>query len=208
MSQESLFGFLTSTRLPVVSSLSGMIRWISLGLWTSCLVYGVACLLLADDGLWSVSLPWSGALPALVAAPLCYFAWRDWRSNRLQRAATMLFVAMFTLSSLATWPRGSFSAIWYLHPILSLLSATCLGVKPGLSLTLLGVATLLGNAYWSTHTVDVDVRPDLWVHVASLSALSLASALAGAITNRLVFMALLAVEAQRQKNFESSRALR
>jgi len=208
MSQESLFGFLTSTRLPVVSSLSGMIRWISLGLWTSCLVFGVACLLLADDGLWTASLPWSGALPALVAAPLFFCAWRDWRGNRMQRAATMLFVAMFTLSSLATWPRGAFSTIWYLHPVLSLLSATCVGVKPGLSLTMLGVATLLGNAYWSTSTVDVDLRANLWVHVASLSAVSLASALAGAITNRLVFMALLAVEAQRRKNFESSRALR
>jgi signal transduction histidine kinase len=37
---------------------------------------------------------------------------------------------------------------------------------------------------------------------------TLASALAGAIVNRLVFLALLAAEAQRRKNFESSRALR
>ncbi|HEX6812244.1 MAG TPA: HAMP domain-containing sensor histidine kinase [Planctomycetota bacterium] len=208
MSQESLFGFLTSTRLPVVSSLSGLVRWISLGLWVSGLVFGLTCLLLADDGLWSASLPWSGALPALTSAPLFFLAWRDWRSNRMQRGATMLFVAMFTLCSLATWPRGAFSAVWYLHPVLSLLSATCLGVKPGLSLTLLGVATLLGNASWSTSRIDVELRPDLWVHVASLSAVSLASALTGAITNRVVFMALLSVEAQRRKNFESSRALR
>jgi len=49
---------------------------------------------------------------------------------------------------------------------------------------------------------------DVWVHAVSLSALTLASALAGAIVNRLVFMALMTAERQRRKNFDASRALR
>jgi signal transduction histidine kinase len=51
-------------------------------------------------------------------------------------------------------------------------------------------------------------RPVDDLHAASLCAVTLASALAGAIVNRLVFMALVTAESQRRKNFESSRALR
>ncbi|HEX5054647.1 MAG TPA: HAMP domain-containing sensor histidine kinase [Planctomycetota bacterium] len=185
-----------------------MIRWISLGLWVACLCFGVGCLLLARDGLWSATLPWSGALPALASAPLFFGAWWDWRAHRLQRAATMLFVALFTLSILANWPRGAFNAAWYLHPFLALLATVSLGVIPGLSLTLVAVTALLFSPMSRSAVYETDVLPDVWVHVTSLAAVTLASALAGAIINRLVFMALMTAEAQRRKNFESSRALR
>lgn len=209
LSEESLFGFLTSTRLPVVSSLSSLIRWTSLGQAVACASFGSACLLLADDGLWSPSLPWSGALPALVAMPFFVLAWMDWRARRLQRAGTMMFVAWYSLTILANWPRGSFSAAWYVHPVLSLAATTCLGVIPGLSLTMFAVcALLLATRMQVTDVVVPDVLPQLWVHAASLCAVTLASALAGAIVNRLVFMALVTAESQRRKNFESSRALR
>ena len=208
MSQESLFGFLTSTRLPIVSSLAAVIRWISLGLGVAGLLHAGFCLIAWDDSWWSASVPWSGAVPSLVSAPLFLAAWWHWRSNQLQRAATLLFVALFTLSILANWPRGAFSPAWYLHPFLSLLATICLGVIPGLTLTLIAVVVLLGCGLRAAGEVMGPTATDLWVHVTSLTSVTLASALAGAIANRLVFMALLTAESQRRKNFESSRALR
>jgi signal transduction histidine kinase len=208
MTQESLFGFLTSTRLPVVSSLSTLIGWLSLGLTLAAAGYGVFCLF-RDDGLWTAVLPWSGAVPSLVAAPGFLVAWLHWRRGSLQTAATWLFVALFALSILANLPRGGFSPAWYLHPVLSLLATVCLGVIPGLSLTLVAVTALLvGAIVHPGEQLPDAVLPELWVHVTSLAAVALASALAGAIVNRLLFMALMTAEAQRRKNFESSRALR
>lgn len=209
LTEESLFGFLTSTRLPIVSSLSALIRWTSLGLGVACTLTAIATLLIADDGLWSARLPWSGALPALVAAPCFFAAWSDWRDHKLQRAATMLFVALFALSILANWPRGTFSAAWYVQPVLCLVATVCLGVTPGLTMTLVAVCSLLAAVKFSPG-VDAFEASALnhWEHATSLSAVVLASALAGAIVNRLVFMALMTAEAQRRKNFESSRALR
>ncbi len=208
LSEESLFGFLTSTRLPIVSSLSALIRWISLGLAVACGVFGVTTLLLADDGLWSAELPWSGALPALVALPGFTFAWLDWRRHRLQRAATLMFVSLFVLTILVNWPRGAFSPAWYVHPVLCLVATMSLGVVPGLTLTLAAVATMLVAAMLSIDDSAQTPAPQQWEHVVSLAAVVLASSLAGAIVNRLVFMALMTAEAQRRKNFEASRALR
>lgn len=209
LSEESLFGFLRSSGLPVVSSLSTLIRWVSLGLASACLLFGVASLVVFDDGFWSADLPWSGALPSLAAAPVFFQAWRSWRDRKLQRAATLLFVALFVLSILANWPRGAFSVAWYLHAVLSLLATVCLGVIPGLTLTLVAVTAMLVAAV--VHPGDTEAAvmlPDLWVHVTSLAAVALASALAGAIVNRLLFLALTTVEAQRRKSLEAARALR
>lgn len=209
MSEETLFGFLTSTGLPVVSSLSALIRWISLGLAGSCLVYALGCIFFVDGAFWSADVPWSGALPSLVAAPLFALAWKQWRHRRLQRAATTLLSATFVLSILADWPRGSLSPTWYLHPVLALVATICLGVFPGLLMTLVAVSAFLLAAVVQPGTnVEPSRLPDLWLHVTSLAAVTLASALAGAITNRLLFMALMTAEAQRRKHFESSRALR
>jgi len=208
LSEETLFGFLTSTRLPVVSSLSLVIRWASLAMAIAATVYGVGCLFV-DGGFWTTKLPWSGALPALASAPLFFLAWFGWRQHRMQYAATLLFLAMFTLTILANWPRGVFSPAWYLHPVLSLLATTCLGVIAGLSMTLVAVTAMLLATWFSPGAAVVPATlPDAWVHAISLAAVSLASALAGAIVNRLVFMALMTAESQRRKNFESSRALR
>lgn len=209
LSEESLFGFLTSTRLPVVSSLSSLIRWTSLGQAGACALFGMGCLLFAEQGFWSPNLPWSGALPALVAMPFFVMAWVDWRARHLQRAGTMMFVAWYALTILANWPRGSFSAAWYVHPVLSLAATTCLGVIPGLSLTMVAVCSLLLATRLQVNGVAApEVLPQLWVHAASLCAVTLASALAGAIVNRLVFMALVTAESQRRKNLASSQALR
>lgn len=208
LSQESLFGFLTSTRLPVVSSLSTAIRWMALGLGFACTSFGLYCLLFLDGALWSAAVPWSGALPSLVAAPLLFQSWWLWRGRRYEVGAVVLFVAMFALTILANWPRGVFSPAWYLNPFLALLACMSLGVVPGLAMTMAGVLGMLLAA--RTNVVDPigATLADTWVHATSLSALTLASALSGAIVNRLIFMALLTAESQRRKNFESSRALR
>jgi signal transduction histidine kinase len=204
-----LFGFLTSTRLPVVSSLALLIRWASLALAIAATIYGLGCLVLVDGGFWTVNLPWSGAFPALASAPVFAAAWLGWRKHRLQNAATLLFVALFTLTILANWPRGAFSPAWYVHPVLALLATTCLGVIVGLTMTMLAVTSLL-LAMWvhPGSSAVPSVMPDVWLHASSLSAVTLASALAGSIVNRLVFMALMTAERQRRKNFDASRALR
>lgn len=208
LSEESLFGFLTSTRLPVVSSLSALIRWISLGLGCACVVLAIGSSMLADHGFWSARLPWSGALPAIAAAPFFFAAWLQWRNHRLQRAATLLFVALFTLTILANWPRGVFSPAWYVHPVLCLVATISLGVTPGLVLTLLAVAALLLATTAASADEAGGSSLHVWEHSTSLAAVVLASALAGAILNRLVFLTLMTAESQRRKNFESSRALR
>lgn len=209
LSEQSLFGFLTSTRLPVVSSLSLLIRWVSLALAIAAATYGVSCLLLVEGSLWSVSLPWSGALPSLVSAPLFFAAWMGWRNQRMQYAATLLFIALFTLTILANWPRGAFSPAWYFHPVLALLATTCLGVIAGLTMSMMAVAALL-LASWSHPAQEIGsvLMSEEWSHATSLSAVTLASALAGSIVNRLVFVSLMTAERQRRKNFDASRALR
>ena len=209
LSEQSLFGFLTSTRLPVVSSLSLLIRWVSLALAIAAATYGISCLVIVEDSFWSVSLPWSGALPSLVSAPLFFAAWMGWRNQRLQYAATLLFIALFTLTILANWPRGAFSPAWYLHPVLALLATTCLGVIAGLTMSMMAVAALL-LASWSHPAQEIGsvLMSDEWSHATSLSAVTLASALAGSIVNRLVFVSLMTAERQRRKNFDASRALR
>lgn len=202
-----MFGFLTSTRLPIVSSVATVVRWISLGLAIVGLGWGLYCLLVYEQPWWSAELPWSGALPALVSAPIFLSAWWSWRQDRLQRAAALMFAGLFLVSILANWPRGAFSPAWYLHPFLSLLATIALGVVPGLGLTLLAVIAMLLAATRSQGVLDATLT-DSWIHVTSLACLTLASALAGAITNRLVFTALVSAESQRRKNLESSRALR
>lgn len=209
LSQESIFGFLTSTRLPVVSSLALLIRWVSLALAVAATVYGIGCLAFVENGFWTVTLPWCGALPALASAPVFFAAWLGWRSQRLQYAAVLLFIALFTLTILANWPRGAFSPAWYLQPVLALLATTCVGVIAGLTMTMLAVtALLLGTWSYPGQDLGPMAGPDVWVHAISLSAVTLASALAGSIVNRLVFMALMTAERQRRKSFDTSRALR
>ncbi len=208
LSQESLFGFLASTRLPVVSSLSAVIRWLALGLGTAAAVNAGACLLFAADGWWAADLPFSGAVPGLAAAPWCFAAWWVCRQRRFDRAALLLAVGLVVGTSLANWPRGAFSILWYVQPFLALLASISLGVVPGLVLTLLSVLGMLFAALGHAQTPGEAAVREIWVHAASLSALTLASALAGAIVNRLVFMTLLTAETQRRRYTESSRALR
>lgn len=208
LSQDSVFDFLSSTSLPVVSSLAAVIRTVAIGLASASLAYGIFALLWWQDGLWNASLPWSGALPSLASSPLYFRAWQCARQKRMQAAALHLFAALFLLSILATWDRGAFCPAWYLQPFLALLATCSLGVVPGLSMTLVAVVALMLAARFLPATAAAVTMPDLWLHTMSLAAVTLASALTGAVVHNLILSALAVAEAQRRKIFDSRRALR
>lgn len=210
-SPESLFDFLVQTRSPLVVSLVAAMRAISCGLGLAAVGYGFASLLLWSDGWWGANLPWGGALPAFAAAPFLGGSWIVIRTARLQAAAVWLFTALFVFSILAVLPRGAFCASWYLQPLLALLATCCVGVVPGLLLTLLAVCTMMAAP--ALVAIDsggsaVGLMPDVWAHSASLAAVTLASALTGALVHKLMLRVLQVNEAQRQRNFEWGRALR
>jgi signal transduction histidine kinase len=206
VTQQSVFGFLSETGLPLVSSIVSLVRWMALALGCASLGYGIFALTWWDGGLWNASLPWAGALPALVAAPGCLLAWWLARRERMQAAALALFSAVCAVAVLATWPRGVFCTTWYLQPMLALIACCCLGPVPGLLLTLVGIASLLAAPLATTQPGDLHLV--VWTHSASLALLTLASALAGLLVHALLLRALMAAEAQRQLNHDARRALR
>ncbi len=209
LSEESLLDFLQDTGIPLVSRLSSLVQRLTLGLAVASSLYAMVAWIWWEKGLWNPTLPWAGALPALVAAPLYFLAWRKAVAGNLQTAAQALFTALFVLSALATWPRGAFHAAWYVQPILALLATTCLGVVPGLLLTLFAVVVLLTASLCGGEIAGISgIESELWIHTVSLSALTLASALTGALVHKVLLAALLAVEDQRRKNQDTARALR
>src|SRR5262245_31497283 len=208
LSQESLFDFLQSTGLPLVSSLGSVLRRAALALGCVSVGFGLVALLLWPHALWDAALPWAGALPGFAAAPLYFVAWRLAGRQRMQGAALAFFAALFCVSALASWPRGAFNAAWYVEPILALLATCCLGVVPGLVLTLFAVTCVLTSPLARQETLDGALSSQLWAHAASLSALTLASALTGVLVHKVLLAALEAIESQRQQNRHSVRALR
>jgi signal transduction histidine kinase len=206
--EESLLDFLQGTGLPLVARLGWVLRRLALVLAVVSFCFGALATLLWDGGWWSAALPWSGGLPALVAAPL-YFAAYRLAPARLHAAAVAMFGALFCLSTLASWPRGAFHPAWYVQPILALAATCCLGVVPGLLLALVAVVAMLSASLTGASAVPgAGLESDLWVHTASLAALTLASALTGVLVHKVLVAALRAAEAQRRKNLESARALR
>ena len=205
LTQETLFDFLSSTKLPWLSRLSTIVRWLSLALVVATVGYGALALAWWPDGFWSARLPGTGALPALVAAPACLLAWWFARQGRMQFAIVSLFAASYAVSVLATWPRGAFSTTWYLQPILALLGTCCLGTLPGLLLTMVGVASLVLVPLSSADSGQDSVA---WQHSASLAALTLSSALAGLVLHHLLRKALMVAETIRVQQQETQRALR
>jgi two-component system NtrC family sensor kinase len=96
-----------------------------------------------------------------------------------------------------------------MQPFLAMLATCCLGVVAGLSLTLGAVVALLLAALVQRSGSSAEgTLPDLWLHATSLSALTLASALVGALVHKLLLAAVRTNEQHRRRNLESSRALR
>lgn len=209
LSQESIFDFLSSTGLPLVSRLGSLLRWLAGGLTLLCLCLGLFALLWWEDGLWTAALPWAGALPLLAAMPLNAVAFGCAVRGRMQAAALALFAGLFLLSALAAWPRGAFNPAWYVQPVLALLATCCLGIVPGLSLTLFAVTVLLAVPLVGDPRLPPGLGdPELWAHATSLAAVVLASALTGALVHKLLQTSLESAERQRRRHRDAARALR
>lgn len=208
VSEESLLDFLQSTGLPLVSRLGAFVRSVSLGLAIASLAYGTIAVLLWGDALWSADAPWGGALPSLVSSPLYALAWWSMRRGRLQVAGMLLFAALLCVSLLASWPRGAFYPGWYAQPILAMLASCCLGIVPGLSLSLVAAIAMSLAPLETEQALLPGIEEDLWLHSMSLMALTLGSALTGVLVHKVLVAALLVGEQHRQKQLEHARALR
>jgi len=143
----------------------------------------------------------------LASAPFYFAAWQAARRRRIQLSTLMLFAALFAVSILGTWPRGPFSPSWYVQPFLAMLATSCTGIVPGLSFTLVATTALLVQPILHPDFVT-GLERDVWTHTTSLAAVTLASALTGALLHQLLLSALLNLEAQRRLNQTSRRALR
>ena len=209
LSQKSILDFLDSTGLPLMSRLTVVWGRLALVLAIANMALGIVTLCLVSDGLWRATLPWSGALPALVAAPLYLLSWRAAKARNMQSAARWMFWGLFLFTALMSYPHGALHPGWYLLPALSLVSTCCLGARSGFLLSGFAVAVLLAVPLTSSLSqTAADFGQAVWVHAASLSGLVLAGALAGALVHKLLHTALVNAEEQRQKQREAVAALR
>jgi len=209
LSQKSILDFLSSTGLPLISRLVVVVRRLALALALSNMLLALISLCWGKDGFWRASLPFAGALPALVATPLYFMAWRAARATDMQGAARWLFWALFLFAALMSYPHGVFHPGWYVLPPLVLMGTCCLGIAAGLSLTLFAAGVLMTVPFgspllWGAAGVEAAV----WLHATSLAAVTLAAALTGALVHKLLYAALANAEEQRQKQRESVAALR
>ena len=209
LSQKSILDFLDSTGLPLMSRLTVVWRRLALVLVVANLALGILTLLLVPDGLWRASLPWSGALPALMAVPLYFQSWRAAGARNMQAAARWMFWGLVLFAVLMSYPHGALHPGWYLLPALSLMATCCLGARSGFLLAGFAVAVLLAVPLTNPQPQNgTEFGQAVWVHAWSLGALVVAGALAGALVHKLLYTALVNAEEQRQKQREAVAALR
>ncbi len=194
--------------IPVLGRAVALVRVASLTIALGGSSFGAAMLASDTSRFWTGSATLGGALPALCAAVFAGLAWATAKSGNLARAALLLFVALFVGATLASWHSDAFGAGWYSQPILSLVAAACLGVVPGLTLAILAVLTRVIHAIASTAAVVPSPLDDAWTHLLSMMALTLASALIGALAHSLLVAALHAAMKRRNEQAETARALR
>lgn len=205
---DSLLELLQASGLSVVSRLGASMRVVALGLAAASSAYALIAFALWPESLSSAHAPFGGALPAAVAAPFYAMAWRAARRERLQACGHYLFVALLSFSLLASWPRGAFYPGWYAQPILALLASCCLGIVPGLTMALVGVAAMAIAPLAVEQALLPGIEADRGRHSTSLMALTLGSALTGVIVHKVLVASLQLGEARRQKQLEHERALR
>lgn len=165
-------------------------------------------LALGGASFWSGSAPLGGALPALCSSIVAGVAWGAAKSGRLRRAGALMFSSLLLWTTLAAWHGGAFCGGWYAAPFLSLLATACVGVVPGLSLTVLSVAAMALASFGSPVLEIASDDGGAWAHVFFLIALTLASALVGALSHSLLAAALRATSKHRREQVEAARALR
>jgi signal transduction histidine kinase len=206
-SERSLFGFLASTRLPLVSRLGDWIRRVALAGAASCTLLGAASLLVDANGFWAGHLPLSGALPALSSAPWFLLAWFDARRQHLRRAAGWLTFAVALLTVLAGWPRGVRDITWLLLPAVALFAGLAFGVLRGLPIAIAGAAAILLSGRFGPAANAAALDANL-AFAFGLAGLVLGMALAGSLANRLLYVTLLTAQAERRDALESTHVLR
>lgn len=206
--EASTAGFLTETGIPILSKCAGLTRLASLTIALGGSSFGAAMLASGDDAFWRGSAPLGGALPALCAAVVAGGAWVSARSGRLVRAGFLLFGALMLGTTLASWHLGAFGGGWHVLPFLALLASMCLGVVPGLTLAICAVGALAMPQFVDAPAVMETGRDAARTHGFVLMALTLASAIVGALSHSLLAAALRDARKHRQEQIETARALR
>ena len=202
LSEDTVFGFLESSGLPLGNRLAVLVRGLSFVLALACLTLGAVRL---GAGVWGDA---GSPVGWLLVAPVFLFAWRQARGGRLRSAGLLLFFGGLAASALASWPHGAFYPGWYVLPFLALLATFCLGVVPGLSFAL-GAAVVLAASLAAAQPLPlVDLEHEVWLHTASLMALTLASSLVGVLAHKALAASLSSSEAWRRRSQEHERALR
>jgi signal transduction histidine kinase len=205
--EESLLDFLQDAGIPLIARLESFLRAASLGLALAGVAYGAASLALEGSNVWSADATWGGAIPSLCSAPLYAMAWRAASKRDLPRSGFFLFAALLAFSILASWPRGAFYPGWYVQPFLCLTASACLGIVPGLSLSLVSAFSLAASPFGG-EPIAPGVESEMWLHSISLMALSLASALTGVLLHKVLVAALQAGARHQMEQLETARALR
>jgi signal transduction histidine kinase len=206
--EESLLDFLQDAGIPLVARLESFLRAASLGLALASVAYGAASLALDGSNAWSADATWGGAIPSLCSAPLYAIAWRAAKKGELARSGFFLFAALLAFSILASWQRGALYPGWYVQPFLCLTASACLGIVPGLSLSLVSALSLAASPFGGGEPIAPGVESEIWLHSISLMALSLASALTGVLLHKVLVAALQAGARHRMEKLETARALR
>ena len=204
VSQESLLAFLGGTGLPVVSSLTSVLRWGSLSLGLGSLVIATVGILFGNSPIFDPSTQWSDSLSVLLCVPFFLLSHHFAKRSRLQASALSLFAGLYLLSVLSALVRGGITPGWYFQPLLAILVTSTLGAVPGLLLTLLSAAAILVSPW--IRNAGVGGLP--LSHSLSLAAVTLMAGLTGVLMHRLLLAAVGAGDEVQQRFRDSRKALR
>ncbi len=201
MTEKSLFAFLERTRLPLFHHLRGLVQSVTVALAIGTLAFGLFVLIKDGLPLWDASRPWSGALPLFVAFPP--FLAGTWFAHKgsMSRGALGLFLGLLVLSLMALIPRGPSSTGWFVQPVLLVAATACLGIFPGLLMTLGASAGLWISWSWVPHEMPLG-------SVLGIIAVLLTSGLVGVLVHGIVGEALWTEESHRARVRDTRRALR
>ena len=121
VSEESLLAFLSGTGLPLVSSLTTVLRWTSLSLGVGCLILGIAGILPGSSAMFDPATRGFDSLSVLLCGPIFLLSHHFARRSRLQASALSLFAGLYLLSLLGALVRGGLGPGWYIQPLLAIL---------------------------------------------------------------------------------------
>jgi signal transduction histidine kinase len=191
--------------LPLVSSLTTVLRWTSLSLGVGCLMLGTAGILPGSSALFDPGTRGFDSLSVLLCGPIFLVSHHFVRRSRLHASALALFAGLYLLSLLAALVRGGLGPGWYVQPLLAILVTSTLGAVPGLLLTSMGAVAILVSP-WLPGSGTVAALP--LSHSLSLSAVTLFAGLTGVLLHRLLLDAVGVGDELRQRFRHTRQALR